>query len=297
VQASRTFTDVSIPYSIDTPVAGANLMLNGTLQASGTATATLNLALSFNQSLMDTDRISVLYSTSQLGLSFDALTALPIAATAALGLNHVQVNGGSVAVGAQGSNGADTTTPATVKIGFAYGSGGRQTLTQINANPTAALTAPVYTGEASANLPLVSQDGTTSATVGLSWYLGYPPSSNNPNVSGATQAANLNVTPSSLLTDTTLGATAATGLQQLPQWSTAVATAAGLTPAFSTDLPLLGADLSNLSQLPTILSALTSAISSYATAAADTADFAASIAAAVSVPGTRPANICDAVNV
>jgi Ca2+-binding RTX toxin-like protein len=278
VTATSNFTNSVIPYAIDTPVAGANLVLNGTIQASGIATAALKIGLSFNTALADSDRISILQSGSQLSLAFDG-SVPAIAAGAALGLIGVQVNNGSLAVGAQGSGGiANPASPATATINFANNNNSRTTLTQIKANPSVAFAAPTYTGQITANLPLLSADGSVAAPVGLNWYL-YQGGNAAPQVTGAAQAANLNIAPTTLLTDTTLDATGVAGLQDLSKFSTAVGTAAGLTAPFSTSLPLLGASVAQLSQLSTILAAVTSAIHDFATVGAATNNFAASIAA------------------
>jgi hypothetical protein len=286
VKATNTFTNTAIAYTIDTPVDGANLVLGGnTLLASGTATATLNVALSFNTALADSDRIAIVQSGSQLGLSFDA-TASAISATAALGLIRVQVAGGALAVGVQSGGTVVTTSPATATINFASTNNGRTTLTQITASPSTVLSAPSYTGGIAANLPLTSEDGSTTATLGLVWTLGQATTNYNPYVTGATQAANLIVAPSSLLTPMTLTAPAATGLQQFTTWSNAIVAGADQTTAFTTTLPLLGATLGELSQLSTILSAVANAIGTsstagYAVTGATTASFASSITAAL----------------
>lgn len=118
VTASNSFA-TTLPFAIDTPLVGSDaLSLSGSLTATGTAKATLQLALSFDTTVSDTDRIAIVANGSALSLSFDAVTGTPITATAALGLLRLQVNAGTIAVGAATSNGADPTHPATVTIGF-----------------------------------------------------------------------------------------------------------------------------------------------------------------------------------
>jgi hypothetical protein len=74
------------------------------------------------------------------------------------------------------------------------------TLAQATANPSGSLAVPVYTGAIQATLPLVGADGVSTAPVGIIWFLNQGLSSGNPQVTGSTQAAALNVTPSTLLT-------------------------------------------------------------------------------------------------
>ena len=86
VTASNTF-DTTVPYAIDTQLApGVNFALDGSLQATGTASASLMLGLSFDTSLADIDRVALIENSSLLSLAFTAFTASPITATAALGL-------------------------------------------------------------------------------------------------------------------------------------------------------------------------------------------------------------------
>ncbi|HEY4171452.1 MAG TPA: hypothetical protein VGM42_00375 [Rhodopila sp.] len=144
VTASNKF-DTTVPYAIDTPVDGRDLVLSGNLNATGTATATLNLGLSFDTAEPDASRVALIENGSALSLAFDALSAAPITA-AALGLIHMTVNDGSIAVGARSGGGADPTKPATATINFASTSGGRITLAQLPANPTGSIAAPLYTG-------------------------------------------------------------------------------------------------------------------------------------------------------
>jgi len=75
--------DTTIPYAIDTPVDGISLQLSGDLTATGTATATIDLGLSFDASQPDANRLTLIENGSSLSLAFDAVNALPIV-TAAL---------------------------------------------------------------------------------------------------------------------------------------------------------------------------------------------------------------------
>ena len=279
VQSSATFTDATLPYTIDTQVAGASFTLNGNLSATGTATATLQIGISFDTSQTDANRIVLVESGSLLSLAFDAVTASPIAATAVLGPISVQVNGGSIAVGAQNGNAVDTTKPATVTVGLVSTSGGRVTLAAATANPSTALAAPVSTGLIQTTLPLVSEDGQTTAQVGITWYLNQALGSSNPYVTGGSQAAALLAAPP--LASTTLDSSAVAGLQTLGEWATAVSSAVSQTGAFATTMPLLGASLSQLAQLPAMLGAVASAVQSYAVAGASTDSFGTAITSAL----------------
>jgi hypothetical protein len=71
------------------------------------------------------------------------------------------------------------------------------------------------------------------------------------------------------------------GLQLIGQVTGAITTAAGQTGAFATTLPLLGTSLTQLSGLPTVLSAVASTVQSYAVAGASTGGFAAAINSAL----------------
>ena len=179
ISVSNPF-DTTIPYAIDTPVDGSSLLLRGNLTATGTATATINLGLSFDTSQPDVDRLVLLANGSSLSLAFDAVAASPIVA-AALGLIRVSVDDGSIAVGAQTGSGVDTTQPATATINFSTTNGGRITLAQLAANFSSWISAPLYHRAVQATLPLTSEDGRSTANLGITWLLDQPAGSDSAN--------------------------------------------------------------------------------------------------------------------
>ena len=264
VTASNPFEQPAA-WSIDQPVGDVSLVLNGGMQVTGTAAATLDLALSFDTSLPDSDRIQLVENGSLLGLAFDAAT--PITAAAMLGPASVQVTNGSLTIG---SGGVNPSQPATATVNFLNTGSGRMTLAQLAANPSAALSAPVFTGAIQATLPL------TGAPVGITWDLSDP---SNPVVTGADElvaapvavAVTTQSTPA--LTSTQLSASSAAALQAIDQATNAISTAAGETGAMSTPVSLFSENLTQLSQMPTILGAVASAIQSYAVSGASTTGF------------------------
>ena len=288
VTVSNAF-DTTVPYAINTQVDGNTLMVSGNLSATGTATATLNLGLSFDAALPDASRMVLIANGSSLSLAFDAVTATPIV-TAALGLIRASVGNGSIAVGAQSGSGADPAQPATATITFGNGnsssaSGGRVTLAQLASNFTATIGAPVFTGAIQATLPLVGVNGASSANLGITWLLDQP-AGTAPQMTGAAQAASLAVTLSSLTSDPTLTAQAVAGLQTLVPWAVAATTAADQTGGLATQLPLANQTLASLSGLapatgsgtyPGALTVIASAINSYAVTGASTANFQSAI--------------------
>ena len=286
ITVSNAF-DTTIPYSIDTPVDGNTLMLSGNLTAAGTATATLDLGLSFDTSQPDASRLALIANNSSLSLAFDAVTATPIV-TAALGLIRASVDNGSIAVGAQSSSGADPTQPATATITFNATSGGRITLAQLAANFIGSIGAPVLTGAVQATLPLEGVDGASTANLGLTWSLDQQAGS-DPQMTGAAQAASLAVTLSDLATDPTLNAQTVAGLQTLVPWAAAVTTAATQTGDLAVEMPLVNQTLAELSGLapatagtfPGVLNVIASAINSFAVVGASTANFQSAIESAL----------------
>ncbi|HTW68745.1 MAG TPA: right-handed parallel beta-helix repeat-containing protein, partial [Acetobacteraceae bacterium] len=279
VSLSSAF-DTTLPYEIDVPVGQDTLSLNGSLPVNGTATATLNLALSFDTSLPDSDRIQVLDNGSMLGLAFTA--AAPIVATAMLGALRVQVNSGSIAVGAANGDTVDPTIPATATITFS-GSNGRTTLAQLIANPAVAINA-AYNGIVQAVLPLTQPANGSAATLGATWQLGQAAAT--PTITGADAAAALDVAPDSLTTDPNLDSEALAGLPTVAQWASALTTAADQSTLLSTQMPVLNQSLAQLTGLapststsfPGLLNEIASAISAYAVSGASTDGFTTSIA-------------------
>jgi hypothetical protein len=262
--------DTTVPFTINTPVDGAtNLLVNGNLNATGTATATIDLGLSFDTALPDQERLVLIQNNSSLGLAFDAITASPVT-SAMLGLVHLAVNNGGIAIGAQTAAGADPTTPATATINFNNTTGGRITLAQLLSNFSGSIGAPIYNGAIQANLPLVSEDGSATANLGITWALGQ----STPQMTGAEQAANLAVPLNSLTHDPPLNAQEVAGLQTIGAWAAAMTTAADQTGVLTAQMPLVDQTLAQLSGLapsttgtfPGFLNEIASAIQSWATA-------------------------------
>ncbi|HEX4366549.1 MAG TPA: LEPR-XLL domain-containing protein, partial [Rhodopila sp.] len=274
VTASNAF-DTTLPYAVDAPVDGRDLVLNGTLNATGTATAAINLSLSFDDAEPDASRVALIENGSVLRLAFDAVSSGPITA-AALGLIHMTVNDGSLVVGARNGGGADPAKPATATINFASTAGGRVTLAQLLADPNGSIAAPVYTGAIQATLPLVSDDGGSTANLGVTWLLDQPAGVSNPQVTG-------------LLVDPALTAQSVAGLQTLVPWAAAITTAADQTGVLTTQMPLVNETMAQLSgfapatsgTFPGLLNVIAGAINSYAVVGASTDNFQASIISAL----------------
>ena len=229
---------------------------------------------------------------------------------AALGLTRVQVNNGSLTIGANTGGNADPTKPATVVLtlgvssSLSAGSNNRVSLSQLVANAAGTTADTLYTGTQpsagavtrlggvtftgliQANLPLTGAGGAT-APLGISWDLSSAPSYNNPNaspnpaISGGTQTTALIVSTGSALTAAALDATGAAGLQQATVWASAIGTAAGQTPTLATPLPVLGESLTQLTQLPAVLTGIGNAVQAYATAGNNTAGFYQAISTAL----------------
>ena len=177
-----------------------------------------------------------------------------------------------------GAGGVTTSKAATATIGFASTNGGRVTLANVAANPSATLAAPEFAGVIQAALPLVSGDGLTTASPTVIWNLG---SGVSPTVTGGTQVAALNVTPSSLLTATQITSVGALGLQQLGQWAGAITAAAGQSVTLGTSLPLLGQSVIQLTGLTNIVDAIAAAVQAYAISGTGTTHFEAAITGAL----------------
>ncbi len=131
-------------------------------------------------------------------------------------------------------------------------------MSQLIANPATAFNTPSFSGAIYANLPLLGADGVTSAPISMLWSLGQPLTSYNPQITGSVAA--LVPAPTSLLTAGTLGTVGAAGLQQMGQWASTLANAAGQTGALAVKLPLLNQSISSLSGITAILNAIGSAV-------------------------------------
>jgi hypothetical protein len=272
--SARSAIDAALPYAIDVPVGNDTLTLNGSLPVSGTATASLHLALSFDTALPDSDRIQLITTDSMLGLAFTA--AAPIAGPAALGLLRPQVNGGSIEVVPQTPDPTAQAT-ATATVTFSGGNG------RVAVSAAAAVSAK-YNGAVKAVLPLTFTNG-SQATLGAAWQLGQPANSNNPAIIGAEQVAALATPLSQLTIDPPLDAEALAGLPSLVQWASAVTTAADQTTLLTTQIPLINQTLGQLSGLapatsgpfPGFLNEIANAVSAYAVSGASTDGFVSAI--------------------
>ena len=284
ITASTGF-NTTLPFGINTSVDDVSLVLNGSIQASGTATATLDLGLSFDTSQPDASRLVLVEKNSSLGLSFSAATSTPITAAATLGLLQVQVGGGTVTVAASnGSGGLDTTKPATVTVGFASTGNGRVTLAQVAANPAGSFHRASLQ-RSDPREPAAQQHGRLLAHAArhrLDTWRCRPILHRGRPARGADRFAN----QFSVLGPPGPAATA--GLRQLGQWAAAMTAATGQAGAFATSLPLLGNSLGQLADLSGVFSAVANAIQSFAAVnGASTATFVNAIEGALAQYNTN----------
>jgi hypothetical protein len=147
-----------------------------------------------------------------LGLAFTA--SAPVAATAALGVLRAAISNGDIAIGAQNNGTLDATSQADATITF--GNNGRVALAQLIANPAVAINT-AYSGAIEANLPVTAPAVGYVPNFAATWQLGPSTGNDNPLITGAAQAATLDIAPANILNDPTLDAEAMAGLPTLVQ--------------------------------------------------------------------------------
>ncbi len=244
--AAFSIDQVANGVSQNVQAGGVDFVLNGTINVSGTATANLQLALSFDTSQPDASRVELVEGgASTLALAFTAATSTPITAMAALGLTRVSVNNGSLTIGSAG----DPTKPATATLTFGVSSyltaapNNRVSQPQLlsNAAGTIADSAPI---PGPSPPPLPPPGWAASPSPGRSWRTcpwpaptgrfqrrlvstGTSPEARQRSPAGTQVSALLAASSASSLAAFSLDAPTVAGLQLAGQWGSAVATAAG----------------------------------------------------------------------
>ena len=273
--ASTPFS-TTVPFTFDQSIDGQTLAFSSTVPVSGTASAAVQLNLSYDTTLADTDRITTVADpvNSLLGLSFDAMTATPIIAAAALGLTRVTVSDGSLEAGALTNGAVDPTKPATFSVSLTGGI----SLTSLSATPGAALKPATGTGGLVVSVSLADGQGDITGPITTTYDFSRP---GNPGFTNANAITNVATAPSSLVQSAAVPSVAATDLQQIGGWASAIETSAAAQTATGTTISLLGESLAQATDLAGVLSALTSGIAAGAQAGASASSLSSSVMGAL----------------
>jgi len=261
-------TTQPIEFHLQEELSGMELSVDGNVDLTASADASIRFGLSFDTGIPELDRFYLVEGDdSSVDLAFKVTTSTPFTASADLGLVSVGIENGTITVAGKTSGELDPSKDATVSIdlvdpGTGSSQDGKITLAEIQDSPADIISPPQFDAAMKAELEIVPPvASSTSVPVIMEWSDISDPSTFRATFD--TSALNdLLENPQDLLSSDSISSFVADGLRHLGDWFDSFASGMNKAP-FNTELPLINKSLADLLNLGELFPSLSNSLLSF----------------------------------